>query len=348
MPNAHEWWHFLIEIPSGATAACLGTRFRQDAPCTTELSKIGDTGVVVDHESPEADEREGSSPATREREHGFGELRHYVPQDVLDVSFPVAVRGYDRRAVDAYVKRVNRVIAELKVSSSPPAAVRHALEQAEEKVQDLLRAAREAADEITASAQQEADERTGRAKAEAAELIVNTSAEADRVKAEADDLVAKASREADDTVAKAKAETDEMLAAARAEAQNTLASAQTEAKERIQRLEEELDGLRERAEARLHQLQADTETVWKERHELLDDIHRIASNLVEVANTAASRFPRKDAPEPKGAGAKAGAGPPRMLGDESIPPVQEVGSDGPSGNDSREDVSERTASGPDT
>ncbi len=139
---------------------------------------------MVDDESSKADERETHSPAAPEPEPSFGELRHYVPQDILDVSFPVTVRGYDRRAVDAYIKRVNRVIAELKVSASPPAAVRHALEQAEEKVQGLLRAAREAADEITASARQEAEASTGRAKAEAAELIVNTSAEADRVKVE--------------------------------------------------------------------------------------------------------------------------------------------------------------------
>ena len=68
----------------------------------------------------------------------------YVPQDILDASFPVSVRGYDRGTVDAYAKRVNRVIAELKVRASPQAAVRHALEQAEEKVRGLLDA-REAA-----------------------------------------------------------------------------------------------------------------------------------------------------------------------------------------------------------
>jgi len=52
-----------------------------------------------------------------------GELQYFVPQEVLDVHFPAAVRGYDRDAVDNYVKRVNRVIAELKVRGSPPAAV---------------------------------------------------------------------------------------------------------------------------------------------------------------------------------------------------------------------------------
>jgi len=163
-------------------------------------------GAVVDGES--SNEKERLSPAAPEQEHRFSELRHYVPADLLDVSFPVSVRGYDRRAVDAYIKRVNRVLAELKVRSSPPAAVRHALEQAGEKVQGLLQAAREAAEEITASARLEAEESTARAKAEVAELVVNTSAEADRVKAEAEELIANARTEADDAVAKAKAEAD--------------------------------------------------------------------------------------------------------------------------------------------
>jgi DivIVA domain-containing protein len=64
----------------------------------------------------------------REQEPAFGELRGYVPADILNVSFPGAVRGYDRGDVDTHLKRVNRLIAEIKVSASPRAAVRHALE----------------------------------------------------------------------------------------------------------------------------------------------------------------------------------------------------------------------------
>ena len=36
-----------------------------------------------------------------------GELLNHVPADIRDVSFGSVVRGYDRREVDAYVKRVN-------------------------------------------------------------------------------------------------------------------------------------------------------------------------------------------------------------------------------------------------
>jgi len=222
-----------------------------------------------------------------------------VPQEILDVSFPVSVRGYERRAVDAYIKRVNRVIAELKVTASPPAAVRHALEQAEGKVQGLLRAAREAAEEITASAQQEAEENKARAKAEAADLIVNTSAEADRVKAQTDERVANARTKADETAAKAKAEADEMLADARAKAQDTLERASAEAEEQRQRSQEQLQAQRREAETRLREIEADTEALWQERSELLEDIRATAGGLVDLADAAASRFPRGEPVGPK-------------------------------------------------
>jgi DivIVA domain-containing protein len=246
---------------------------------------------VVYDESSRSDETEKLSSATEgpEQKQSFGDLQFYVPQDILDISFPVAVRGYDRRAVDAYIKRVNRVIAELKVRSSPPAAVRHALEQAEEKSQGLLRAAREAGEEITTSAQREAEQNTASAKAEAAELLVNTSADADRIKAEADQLIANARMEADAAVAKAKSEADELRAEAKAEAQNTVARAQAEADERMRRLKEDLAALREEAETRRSGIQADTEAVWKERHELLEDVRSMASGLVDLANAAAAR-----------------------------------------------------------
>src|SRR4029450_4397235 len=139
--------------------------------------------------------------------HGF-DLKYYVPQDLLDVSFPVAVRGYERGAVDAYIQRINRVIAELKVRSSPPAAVRHAVEEAEGTVQSLLQAGRDAAEQITESAEREAEEHTSSAKAEAAKLVVDTSADADRMKAEAEEVMTTAKRHADRLAENATPEAD--------------------------------------------------------------------------------------------------------------------------------------------
>jgi len=309
-------------------------------------------GAVVDGES--SNEKEKLSPAAPEQEQSFSELRHYVPADLLDVSFPVSVRGYDRRAVDAYIKRVNRVIAELKVRSSPPAAVRHALEQAGEKVQGLLQAAREAAEKIAASARLGAEESTARAKAEVAELVVNTRAEADRVKAEADELTANARTEADDTVAQAKAQADEILADASAEAQNTLALSREEADERFQRSREELAALRDQAETRMGEIQADTEAIWKERRELLDDIRGMANGLLDSADAAVARFPSRGPAGPEEEMQEPQAGesdetePPGVATDESTRAMPAVGSHDGGFDESRDEVAERTASKPDT
>src|SRR6266849_1047704 len=221
------WSH--LRLRNGREAAGDAGRW---ARAPNKLPRLGLVilGAVVDGES--SNEKEKLSPAAPEQEQRFSELRQYVPADLLDVSFPVSVRGYDRRAVDAHIRRVNRVIAELKVRSSPPAAVRHALEQAGEKVQRLLRAARAAAEEITASARLAAGEGTARAKAEA------------------DELIAKARTEAADAAAKAKAEAGRMLVEANAQAQDSLARSRAEADELQQRSQQELAALRDQAQTR--------------------------------------------------------------------------------------------------
>jgi len=216
---------------------------------------------------------------------GFGDLRHYVPSDLLNPSFPIAVRGYNRESVEDYVKRANRVIAELKVGSSPRAAVTHALEQTEEQVSGLLQRARETGEEITASARTEADEIVGQAKAEAAELLVNVSTEADSVKAEADQVLADARQQAED-----------LLARTRLEAESTRAKAAEETEQRRRRLDEELTSAREQAETRMRSLQDDTGEVWADRDRLLVDVRRMASELLALADAAAARHTR-DEPE---------------------------------------------------
>jgi DivIVA domain-containing protein len=318
----------------------------------TSQDGIGHTRAVVDDELSKADEREKHSPDAPDPEQGFGELRHYVPQDLLDVSFPVSVRGYDRRAVDAYIERVNRVIAELKVRASPPAAVRHALDQAEVRVQALLQAAREAAEEITTSTRQEAEESTARAKAEAVKLVVSASAEADRVKAETDELIATARTDADDTIAKAHAGADEMLVNASAVAESTLARSSAEADERLQRLQEELAALRQEAETQTRELQADTEAVWKERLELLADIRGMAGGLGDLADAAAARIQRREPAGPEEVTLEPEAGDETeqraVATDESTPAPPAVRSQQDGDDESRAELAERRASGPDT
>jgi DivIVA domain-containing protein len=252
---------------------------------------------MVENESSKPPDNAVSSPATGKPEHSFRDVRHYVPQDILDVSFPVSVRGYDRHSVDTYVKRVNRVIAEVKVSASPPAAVRHALDQAEEKVEALLQAAREAAEEMTTSARREADEGSARAKAEAADLMVNTSAEADRVKAETLELLATSRAEAEAIVAKAKSDASEIVSEATTKAQDTDARVQAEADERRGQLHDELTGLQEQAQTRMEQIRADTDAIGNRRSQFLDDIRAMANGLVELADAAAARVQSADVAE---------------------------------------------------
>jgi DivIVA domain-containing protein len=143
---------------------------------------------------------------------------------VRDVNFPVALRGYDRDAVDAYVRDVNRIIAELQVGRSPQSAIRHALDQVSEETRGILERAHETADEITARSRAQADDRLQWAEREAREAI----------------------------------------------------SGATE---------------------RVHALEADAERVWQERQALVDDVRRIAEELVHVADDAGVRFPAEPAEE---------------------------------------------------
>ncbi len=200
-----------------------------------------------------------------EQDRGLNE-RQRVPGEIRTVSFPLSVRGYDRRAVDAYITRVNRLIAELEATRSPQAAVTHALEQVEEERAAILEQARQAAEEITAGAQQKAEEMTARARAEAADIVVNASAEADRTRDQADEYVAKATTEAEEIVAKSR----------------------TDAAEELRRSQEEVAALREEAQAWLHELRIDTEAVWAERRKLLEDLREVAVRLQKAASHAVS------------------------------------------------------------
>jgi DivIVA domain-containing protein len=270
-------------------------------------------------------ERRKSSPLAEAQAHGFSDLRQYVPAEILDVKFPVSVRGYERRAVDAYIKRVNRAIAELKVSASPPAAVRHALDQAEEKVEGLLRAAREAGEEITASARREAEESTARAKAEAVELLVNSSSEADRVRGQADELLAKARTEAEETVARAKADADTIVSAATAEAQQIIERSQAEAEERFRQVEQELATLRDQAETRVRELEADTKAISQRRRELLDNIGEMAHGLLDLAEKATERLPPQLTSATVNRDTECETEPPTVATDEVTRPLAAVG-----------------------
>ena len=203
----------------------------------------------------------GGSPASPEEGEDSTERRG-VPREIGDVSFAVSVRGYDRGAVDAYVSRVQHLVAELEVTRSPEAAVKQALERVGEQTKGILERVGETAEQITVAARQDAEESTAAAK-----------------------------QEAEDIVANAKAAAAESIASSKAEAEATVAQARKEAAEHRQRAKDEVAALREEAEARMRELHADTETIQHERGQLLDDIHEIAARVEGVASAADARFP---------------------------------------------------------
>jgi hypothetical protein len=123
----------------------------------------------------------------------------HLPDDplaVVSVDFPVALRGYDRFAVDAYVERTAQLVAELQATRSPEAAVRRALERVGEEISGILQRAHDTADEVTARSRAEAEERLETARREALELtaaaerqVKDLDAETERIWAERHSIV---------------------------------------------------------------------------------------------------------------------------------------------------------------
>src|SRR5512135_3467831 len=89
---------------------------------------------------------------------------------VADVEFPIVLRGYDRIAVDAYVKRTSQLVAELQATHSPEAAVRRALERVGEQISGILQRAHDTAEEITTQSRREAENRLEVARNEAEQI----------------------------------------------------------------------------------------------------------------------------------------------------------------------------------
>src|SRR5947209_1939320 len=115
---------------------------------------------------------EGERPARR-----FGASRvltaadrDRILKDAREVEFPVGLRGYDRAAVDRYVEKMSRLITELEMSSSPEAAVRHALDEVSDETREILQRAHQTAEEITARSRAKADDRLQTAEREGREL----------------------------------------------------------------------------------------------------------------------------------------------------------------------------------
>jgi cell division initiation protein len=113
------------------------------------------------------------------------------PVAVLNVEFPLALRGYDRLAVDEYVKQTSQLVAEIQATRSPEAAVRRALERVGEQISGILQRAHEAAGQITTQSRSEAEDRLEQSRREARQItqeaeqrVKDLDADTDRIWAE--------------------------------------------------------------------------------------------------------------------------------------------------------------------
>ena len=221
--------------------------------------------------------------------------RDRMLKEARGVKFPAAVRGYDRAAVDRYVKEVNRLIAELEISASPEAAVRHALDEVSEETRELLQRAHQTAEEITARSRAKADDRLQQAEREAQEVREATQHEAEQTREgaqrEAQQLREEAQREAAELRAAATRDVADLRDTAARETQQLRAAAEREAEELRTTARREADEMREAAETRTRELARNAETVWRERRRLIEDMRAVGEQLVAIGDAEAKRFP---------------------------------------------------------
>ncbi|MGH2714321.1 MAG: DivIVA domain-containing protein [Thermoleophilaceae bacterium] len=83
------------------------------------------------------------------------------------MSFPLAVRGYDRRAVDEFLDELRTLVADLEAHQTREGVVQKALDELGEETAGILQRAHETADEIAARSRAQADGRLQRAEREA-------------------------------------------------------------------------------------------------------------------------------------------------------------------------------------
>lgn len=243
--------------------------------------------------------------------------RDRMLKEARDIDFPIALRGYDRAAVDRYAERVTRMVTELEMSASPEAAVRHALDEVSEETRDILQHAHQTADDITARSRAKADERLEEAEREAQETRTAAQQAAEETREAArragQEIREEAQREAQKLrevtateaqslrdvaqreVADLRQSTVQEMTALREttarESQQLRAEAQQEADTLLTNARQEAAEMRERAEAHARELARSAEAIWRERRRLIDDMRAVGEQLVAIGEAEAHRFP---------------------------------------------------------
>ena len=97
------------------------------------------------------------------------------------VSFPLAVRGYERRAVDDFVAEMRELVTELESRQTRESVVQRALDELGEETASILQRAHETADDIAARSRAQAEGRMQRAEREGEILRREADAYAEQV-----------------------------------------------------------------------------------------------------------------------------------------------------------------------
>ncbi len=105
---------------------------------------------------------------------------------VRSVDFAVALRGYDRGAVDKYVAEVAQLVAELEATQTREGVVQRALDEVGEQTSGILQHAHDTAEDIAASSRSQAEDRLQQAEQEAAQARQDAEAYSQETRDEAD------------------------------------------------------------------------------------------------------------------------------------------------------------------
>jgi cell division septum initiation protein DivIVA len=223
--------------------------------------------------------------------------RERMLDEARQLEFPVVVRGYSRVAVDRYVQRMNRLVAELEISSSPESAIRHALAQVSEEAGEVLRRARQTAEEVVAGCRAEADEERQQAEREARETLEAAHHEAkdtrdaahrearelrEMITEEARALRESVQRESTELRETTMRELAELRHAGEREVQQLRDAAQREADEVRSSSRRSADETLQRAEVRNRELSADVEAMRRECRRLVETVRLAGEHLVAI------------------------------------------------------------------
>ena len=102
-------------------------------------------------------------------------------EEISNRTFPVAMRGYDRAAVDTFLQEVVQIITELESRQTQDTVVQRGIAEVGEETAGILQRAHETAEEIAARSRAQAEGRIQRAEREAELLRQEADAYSEKI-----------------------------------------------------------------------------------------------------------------------------------------------------------------------